>query len=71
MTFEKDIKPLFRESDRVEMRWALDLWSYEDVKANSREVLERVKSGEMPCDDPWSKVMIERFGAWIDAGMPA
>ena len=71
MGFEKDIKPLFRAADRAEMRWAMDLWRYEDVRANGAAILERVESGEMPCDGPWTAEMIEKLRAWIDAGMPA
>jgi hypothetical protein len=70
MGFESDIKTLFRASDRAEMRWALDLWRYEDVKANSEAILARLVSGEMPCDAPWPAEMIERFRSWIAADMP-
>lgn len=70
MSFATNIKPLFRPSDRAEMRWALDLWRYEDVKANSDAILERLNSGEMPCDAPWPSERIETFRRWIEAGMP-
>jgi hypothetical protein len=70
MGFEKDIKPLFRATDRAEMRWALDLWNYEDVSANSDAILERIEAGEMPCDDPWSEEMIGKLRAWIREGKP-
>jgi hypothetical protein len=35
ISFERDIKPLFREGDRQAMKWAFDLWSYDDVAGNS------------------------------------
>lgn len=70
MGFETDIKPLFRASDRAEMRWAMDLWSYVDVSANSAAILERIEAGDMPCDSPWPAEMIEKLRAWISAGMP-
>lgn len=35
VTFAKDIKPLFRESDRTAMKRAFDLWSYDDVRAHA------------------------------------
>src|SRR5262249_1941358 len=31
VSFEEHVKPLFREVDRQSMRFAFDLWSYEDV----------------------------------------
>jgi hypothetical protein len=68
--FDTDIKPLFRASDRAEMRWALDLWVYEDVKANCEDILARIACGEMPCDEPWSPAMVSKLRAWIAAGMP-
>jgi hypothetical protein len=71
MSFETDIKPLFREMDRAEMRWALDLWSYEDVRANCQAILERIEAREMPCDEAWSEEMVGKLRSWIAAGMPA
>jgi hypothetical protein len=31
ISFERQIKPLFRDSDRQSMKWAFDLWSHDDV----------------------------------------
>ena len=53
ISFEADIKPLFREKDRNSMRSAFDLWSYDDVSANAQAILARVKAGTMPCDGAW------------------
>ena len=44
-TFESDIKPLFRESDRDAMIAAFDLWSLADVKANAEAIVGAVRSG--------------------------
>ena len=70
MTFEGDIKPLFREFDREEMEWAFDLWSFEDVKANAEGILERAMDGTMPCDAPWPEERIATFRRWLEAGGP-
>lgn len=70
MSFESDIKPLFRAFDRDEMEWAFDLWSFNDVKANAAGILERFEDGTMPCDAPWPEERIAVFRAWIEAGMP-
>ena len=71
MGFEQDVKPLFRERDRDAMKFALDLWSHEDVAANADEILARLRDGSMPCDASWPQERIERFNAWVEAGKPA
>jgi CDGSH-type Zn-finger protein/truncated hemoglobin YjbI len=67
--FEQHVKPLFRERDRTSMKFAFDLWSYEDVRANAEGILERVKAGTMPCDGAWSAEWIEVFARWTESGM--
>jgi hypothetical protein len=34
ISFEQQIKPLFRERDRQSMKFAFDLWSHDDVAGN-------------------------------------
>lgn len=68
-SFEKHIKPLFREFDREQMEFAFDLWNYDDVKERSEDILERLEEGDMPCDDPWPEERIEVFRGWIEEGM--
>jgi hypothetical protein len=67
--FAAHIKPLFRESDRESMEWALDLWSYEDVKKFADAVLNRLSDGSMPCDDAWPRERVELFRRWVESGM--
>lgn len=69
-SFERDIRPLFREKDRQRMEWAFDLWRYEDVRDNADRILERLEEGDMPCDGAWERERIDRFRAWMDQGMP-
>ena len=71
LSFEKDIKPLFREQDRSAMSWAFDLWSHEDVSQNADGILERLRDGSMPCDTVWPKERIDTFERWVAAGAPA
>ena len=40
VSFEEDIKPLFRPMDRESMAWAFDLALYDDVKENATAILE-------------------------------
>jgi hypothetical protein len=68
LSFNEDIKPLFRESDRAEMEWAFDLWSESDVRANASLILERLEAGDMPCDEAWPADKLEIFKYWVQQG---
>jgi hypothetical protein len=68
-SFAGDIRPLFREEDAEAMDFAFDLRSYEDVRENAAEILERVEDGSMPCDGEWPDERVQLFRSWIDAGM--
>jgi CDGSH-type Zn-finger protein/truncated hemoglobin YjbI len=67
--FAAHIKPLFRARDRDSMRFALDLWSYEDVKAHASGILERLRDGSMPCDGAWPGERVEVFERWTATQM--
>ena len=71
ISYTRDIKPLFRESDKESMVFAFDLWDYNDVCTNAQDILERLSDGSMPCDGEWPDERINQFQNWIDAGMPA
>jgi len=70
ISFETDIKPLFRGKDRDSMRKAFDLWSYADVQAHADAIAEQVKKGSMPCDGAWPSERVTLFESWIAAGKP-
>ncbi len=61
---------MFREFDRTEMEWAFDLWNYDDVKENAEAILERLETGEMPCDGEWTEEQIEQLRTWMREGTP-
>ncbi len=69
-TFEGDIKPLFRQSDRAAMRDLFDLWSFDDVRANADRILAAVRAGSMPCDTRWSTEKVDLLQRWVDADTP-
>lgn len=71
ISFDADIKPLFREKDRDSMRRAFDLWSYADVEAHADAIANRLKDGSMPCDGAWPPDRVEMFQQWVAQGMPA
>ena len=70
ISFERQIKPLFRDGDRQSMKWAFDLWSYDDVVRNSDAILDRLRAGTMPCDGAWPDEQIAVFQEWVEAGAP-
>jgi hypothetical protein len=67
--FAQHIKPLFRSMDRQSMKWAFDLWSYEDVTKHANGILQRLQNGSMPCDGAWSPEQVETFQRWMKTGM--
>jgi CDGSH-type Zn-finger protein/truncated hemoglobin YjbI len=71
LSYEAHIKQLFRERDRDSMRFAFDLWSYDDVKHNANAILERLKAGTMPCDGAWPPENVNVFERWVAAESPA
>ena len=69
VSFETDIKQLFRYKDINALRNRFDLSNYEDVKSNAVAIFERVEEGSMPCDEAWEENKVNLFKAWIDSGM--
>jgi hypothetical protein len=71
LSFERDIKPLFRQKDRDSMLQAFDLFDYDDVVENARKIARSLRSGQMPCDGAWSGEQVDKLQQWIDTGTPA
>lgn len=71
VSFDQDIKPLFRPVDHESMAWALDLSSYDEVKDHARAILERLREGSMPCDGEWPEEQVQLFQRWTETGMRA
>jgi hypothetical protein len=70
LSYETDIKPMFRQRDRDSMQSRFDLWSYGDVSDHSDAILAAVEAGSMPCDGAWPKAQVDRFQQWIESGKP-
>jgi hypothetical protein len=70
VSFETNVKPLFRERDRRSMEFAFDLWSHEDVSENADAILARLKAGTMPCDGAWPQAQVDLFERWVTSGKP-
>jgi hypothetical protein len=71
LSFERDIKPLFRTKDRDSMMQAFDLFDYDDVVENADAVVGSLRSGQMPCDGAWPAGQVDTLQQWIDQGKPA
>lgn len=70
VSFETDVKPLFRERDRESMKPAFDLWSHGDVSRHADAILARLRAGTMPCDGSWPEAQIDLFQRWAENGKP-
>lgn len=68
LSFEQDIKGLFRERDQRSMRFAFDLSSYDDVSEYADAILARLREGSMPCDGAWPRAQTDVFQRWIETG---
>ena len=68
VSFEIDVKPLFRERDRSSMEFAFDLWSADDVSENADAILDRLQAGTMPCDGAWPQAQVDLFARWVASG---
>ena len=70
VSFETDIKPLFRERDRASMEFAFDLWSHDDVSQKADPILARLGPARMPCDGAWPRPQVDLFERWVASGKP-
>ncbi len=69
LSFERDIRPLFRERDRESMKRHFDLWSVDDVRAHASTILSVLEQGRMPCDQTWPNGNLETLRQWIESDM--
>jgi hypothetical protein len=69
LSFERDIRPLFREIDRTSMLKAFDLWSHNDVVAHQAPIATQLANGTMPCDGAWPSDRVAVFQRWIAEGL--
>jgi CDGSH-type Zn-finger protein/truncated hemoglobin YjbI len=69
VSYQANIKPLFREHDQKSMSVAFDLWSYDDVRSRASQILAKLQDGSMPCDGAWPEAKIAVFKRWTETGM--
>ncbi len=71
VSFEAQVKALFRALDRKSMSSAFDLWSYQDVSAHADAILSQLQAGTMPCDSAWAPTRsISSVAGWRRARSP-
>jgi hypothetical protein len=74
VSYNADIRPLFKTIDIHHMAFFCNLGSYDDVKTNAPHILDRLKGvagAVMPpatSGGPWSAGNIALFEKWIDEG---
>jgi hypothetical protein len=68
LSFEHDVRPMFRDKDRSSMLKHFDLWSHSDVRAHQDAILDKLRQGRMPCDGPWPPERVAAFQRWIAGG---
>ena len=76
ISFQADIRTLFTEKDIHAMSKALNLGSYDDVKAHAAAIYDRIRGiggTIMPPppprgDGPWPQSQIELFAKWMADG---
>ena len=70
--FELHIRPMMRLLDREKMLSiaGFDLWDYEDVKAEAKDILDHLKLDMPPehAGGPWPKEWIKLFERWTKTG---
>jgi CDGSH-type Zn-finger protein/truncated hemoglobin YjbI len=71
VSYAAHIKGLFRAHDRDSMRFAFDLWAYDDVRTHAAAILDRLAGGSMPCDGAWPAAQIDVFRRWTESGTRA
>jgi hypothetical protein len=71
LSFERDIKPLFRTKDRDSMLAAFDLFEHADVVDHADAILGALRSGKMPCDGAWPEADVDKLQQWVESGKPA
>ena len=70
VSYERNIRQMFRDRDIQSMSFAFDLSSFDEVRANAEAIYEKLAAGSMPCDGPWPAEDVGRFRTWIDNGSP-
>ncbi len=71
LSFERDIKPMFSEEQRMQMKWTFDLWDYDSFRENVAEILKRIETRDVPFEDGLPKERLAILRSWMREGLMA
>ena len=75
LSFARDIRTMFTDTDVAHMSRMMDLSSRDSVYSHAQAIYETVTEGVMPPpgsgEARWSKEQCALFKAWMDQGGPA
>ncbi|SYX86340.1 hypothetical protein [Paenibacillus alvei] len=68
--FELHIRPMIRAIDREHMRFAFDLWDYDQIVQHADDVAARVAVDMPPTNSggPWPDEWVQLFRRWMTTG---
>ena len=68
--FELHILPMIRATDRDHMRFAFDLWDYDQLVQHAEMFADRAAVDMPPADSggPWPEEWVQLFRRWITTG---
>ncbi|SFF48472.1 hypothetical protein SAMN04487969_1519 [Paenibacillus algorifonticola] len=68
--FELHIRPMIRAMDREHMRFAFDLWDYDQIVQHADDVAARIVVDMPPADfgGPWPDEWVQLFRRWMTTG---
>jgi hypothetical protein len=70
ISFEHNVRPLFRDLDVDSMSWLLDLTQRDQVAEHAGAIVAQLEMGSMPCDGSWDEEKVALFRRWVAAGYP-
>lgn len=71
LSFAKDIRPLFTDTDVAHMAFAMDLSDPKSVAEHADAIYGAVSNASMPppgTGEPWTPEMCATFKRWMDEG---
>ena len=71
LSFAKDIRPLFSDTDVAHMAAMMDLSSRDEAAEHAAAISSVVREGSMPPGGPrWTDAMCDAFDEWVKQGCP-
>lgn len=70
LSYAADIRPLFREFDKVFMKRldGIDIDDAKSVRRRAKFIAKNLKSGRLPYDGNWPRERVDLFNQWRKGG---